>query len=242
MKSTSPTVLLVHGAFADGSSWNEVVAELQADGIPVRALAHPLRGLYADAAYVANAAAQVDGPVVLVGHSYGGMVITEGGAEAPNVIGLVYVAAFIPELGETLASINTRYPTTSTPPQLIEATYPGPVGGESHVELSISSATFPTAFAADLPIEVTRVAAATQRPPALACFEEAATRTAWRELPSWALVATADQMIHPDAQHDMAERAGATTISVDASHAVAQSQPRIVVDTIRQAVSTAVPA
>ncbi|MGH9271191.1 MAG: alpha/beta fold hydrolase [Ilumatobacteraceae bacterium] len=105
----------------------------------------------------------------------------------------------------------------------------------------MSAPTFPTAFAADLPIEVTRVAAATQRPPALACFEEAATRTAWRELPSW-VVATADQMIHPDAQQDMAQRAGATITSVDASHAVALSQPGVVADTIRRAISVAVPA
>jgi pimeloyl-ACP methyl ester carboxylesterase len=242
MTSNHPTVLLVHGAFADGSSWREVIAELQNDGIPVRALAHPLRGLYTDAAYVAHAAAEIDGPVVLVGHSYGGMVITEAAASAPNVVGLVYVAAFIPELGESLAGINARYPTTSAPPQLLETTFPGPSEGELQVELSVSPATFPTAFAADLPVEEARVAAATQRPPALACFGQAATRTAWRDLPSWAVVATADQMIHPDAQRDMAERAGAGTTSVDASHAVALSQPGVVTDAIRRALRVAVPA
>ena len=241
MNHNHPTVLLVHGAFADGSSWRGVVAELQADDIPVRALAHPLRGLYADAAYVARAAAEVDGPVLLVGHSYGGMVITEGAAAAPNVTGLVYIAAFIPELGENLTSINARYPTSADGP-LHEATAPGLDGDAAQVELSISAETFPTAFAADLPIEVARVAAATQRPPTVACFEQPATRTAWRELPSWAVIATTDQMIHPDAQRDMAERAGAASTSVAASHAVALSRPDVVADAIRRAASVTVPA
>lgn len=241
MNSTNPTVLLVHGAFADGSSWRGVVAELQADGIPVRALAHPLRGLYADAAYVAHAAARVDGPVLLVGHSYGGMVITEGAITAGNVTGLVYVAAFIPELGENLTGINARYPATPDAP-VIEASYPGPGGDAAQVELSISAETYPRAFARDVPIEVAHVAAATQRPPTVACFEQPATCTAWRELPSWAVIATEDQMIHPDAQLDMATRAGAATISVDASHAVALSRPDVVADAIRRAVRVTVPA
>jgi pimeloyl-ACP methyl ester carboxylesterase len=241
MNSIRPTVLLVHGAFADGSSWQGVVAELQADGIPVRALAPPLRGLYADAAYVAHAAAQVDGPVLLVGHSYGGMVITEGAATAANVTGLVYVAAFIPEVGESLTGISARYPATAGAP-VLEASYPGQDGGAPQVELSISAQTFPAAFAADLPVDVARVAAATQRPPAIACFEQPATRTAWRELPSWAVVATADQMIHPDAQHDMAARAGAAATDVEASHAVTLSQPGAVADAIRRAISVALPA
>ncbi len=241
MNNTRPTVLLVHGAFADGSSWRGVVAELQADGIPVRALAHPLRGLYADAAYVARLAGEVDGPVLLVGHSYGGMVITEGAAMAANVTGLVYVAAFIPELGESLTSINARYPATKDAP-VLEKSYPGPGGGAPQVELSVSAESFRRAFAADLPVEVARMAAATQRPPTVACFEQPATRTAWRELPSWAVVATADQMIHPDAQHEMAQRAGAATTSVDASHAVALSRPEAVTDAIRRALRVTVPA
>lgn len=241
MNSTRPTVLLVHGAFADGSSWRGVIAELQADGIPVRALAHPLRGLYADAAYVAHAAAQVDGPVLLVGHSYGGMVITECATTAGNVTGLVYVAAFIPDLGESLTSINARYPATPAAPE-VETSYPGPDGRADSVELAVSVETFPTAFAADLPIEEARVAAVTQRPPTVACFEQPTTRTAWRELPSWAVIATGDQMIHPDAQHDMATRAGAAATSVDASHAVALSRPDVVADAIRRAVRVTVPA
>lgn len=241
MNQTRPTVLLVHGAFADGSSWRGVVAELQDDGTPVRALAHPLRGLYADAAYIAHAATQIDGPVLLVGHSYGGMVITEGAAAAGNVTGLVYVAAFIPELGESLTSINARYPAAAAAP-VLEASSPGPDGGAAQVELSISAETFPAAFAADLPIELARVAGAVQRPPTVACFEQPATRTAWRELPSWAVIATADQMIHPDAQLDMAQRAGAATTGVDASHAVALSRPGVVADAIRRAVSVTVPA
>ena len=241
MNSIRPTVLLVHGAFADGSSWRGVIAELQTDGILVRALAHPLRGLYADAAYVARAAAQVDGPVLLVGHSYGGMVITEGAATAANVTGVVYVAAFIPEVGESLTGINARYPATAGAP-VLEASYPGPDGGAPQVELSISAETFPTAFAADLPIEEARVAAAPHRPPPVAGFEHPATPTAWRELPSWAVVATADQMIHPDAQLDMTQRAGAAVTSVHASHAVALSRPDIVADAIRRAISVTVPA
>ena len=240
MNRTHPTVLLVHGAFADGSSWRGVLTELQADGIPVRALAHPLRGLYADAAYVAHAAAQIDGPVLLVGHSYGGMVITEDAAAAGNVTGLVHVAAFTPEVGESLSSINARYPAGAGAP-VLEASSPGLNGGAEQVELSISAESFPVAFAADLPLEVARVAA-TQRPPTNPCFEQSATRTAWRELPAWAVVATADQMIHPDAQRDMADRAGATTTSVEASHAVALSQPRAVTDAIHRALRVTMPA
>jgi pimeloyl-ACP methyl ester carboxylesterase len=234
---SDPTIVLVHGAFADASSWNPVIAELQRDGRAVHALANPLRGLNGDAAYVASAVQHVDGPVVLVGHSYGGMVITQAAAGTPNVAGLVYVAAFIPEVGESIGDINAAYPQTGSPPDLQPATYPIAGQVEPGVELTISQETFPVSFAADLPIETTRVAAAAQRPPSVACFGEPATETAWRSIPSWALVATADQMIHPDAERAMAARAGATTVEVDASHAVALSQPRAVADVIRSAIA-----
>lgn len=242
MDNAPPTILLVHGAFADGSSWNPVIQELQGDGLAVRALAHPLRGLSSDAAYVAHATAAIDGPVLLVGHSYGGMVITDAAASASNVIGLVYVAAFIPEIGENIADINAAYPATAHPPELQPASYPVAGADETGIELYISEATFPASFAADMPLDVARVAAAAQRPPSARCFDERSTATAWRDLPSWAIVATADQMIHPDAERAMATRAGATILEVDASHAIALSRPSTVAGVIRAAIEAIAPA
>jgi pimeloyl-ACP methyl ester carboxylesterase len=238
MANPSVTVLLVHGAFADASTWRRVVQSLQADGTPVRAIANPLRGLSADARYVADVATQVDGPVLLVGHSYGGMVVTEAAGLMDGAVGLVYVAAFVPDIGDSVSSINEAYAPTECPPELLPSTYSIPGHDEPGVELSISEATFPTSFAGDLPLSTTRVAAVAQRPTSVACFAEPATHAAWRQLPSWAIVTTADQMIHPDAQRAMTTRSGSTVTLVDASHAVALSRPEAVADVIRTALAT----
>lgn len=176
--STTPTVLLVHGAFADAASWSGVIAELQRDGIPVIAPPNPLRGLASDAAYVASTAAQIDGPVILVGHSYGGALITVAGV-TENVVGLVYVAAYVLEEGESLGELQGRFPLSPLVSNLKQWTYPVP-GGEPATEVTIAEDAFPSVFAADVPAEVTRILAAAQRPLAAAAFEETASAAAWR--------------------------------------------------------------
>ncbi|MGV9557801.1 alpha/beta fold hydrolase [Streptomyces sp. NPDC003401] len=233
--STAPTVLLVHGAFADAAGWSGVVAELQHDGIPVIAPPNPLRGLASDAAYVASVAAQIDGPVILVGHSYGGALITVAGV-TENVVGLVYVAAYVPQEGESLGELQGRFPLSPLTGSLRQWTYPVP-GGEPAVEVTIAEDAFPAVFAADVPAEVTAVLAAAQRPLAAAAFEETAAAAAWRTKPSWALIAGADNAINPEVERFGAERAGATVVELDgASHAVAVSRPKEVADLIRAAV------
>ncbi|MGW2887250.1 alpha/beta fold hydrolase [Streptomyces griseoruber] len=233
--STTPTVVLIHGAFADATSWSGVITELQGHGISVIAPPNPLRGLASDAAYVASVAAQIDGPVVLVGHSYGGALITVAGV-TENVVGLVYVAAYALEEGESLGELQGRYPLSPLVSNLKEWTYPTP-GGESAVEVTIAEDAFPSVFAADVPAEVTKVLAAAQRPLAAAAFEEKAAAAAWHTKPSWALVAAADEAINPEVERFGAKRAGATVVELEgASHAVAVSRPKEVADLIRDAV------
>ncbi|MEU5634237.1 alpha/beta fold hydrolase [Streptomyces rishiriensis] len=233
--TTTPTVVLVHGAFADAGSWAGVMAELQGQGVPVIAPPNPLRGLASDAAYVASVAAQIDGPVILVGHSYGGALITVAGA-TENVVGLVYVAAYVLEEGESLGELQGRFPLSPLVSSLKEWTYPVP-GGEPAVEVTIAEDAFPSVFAADVPAGVTKILAAAQRPLAAAAFEETAAAAAWKTKPSWALVAGADEAINPEVERFGAKRAGATTVELDgASHAVAVSQPKAVADLILDAV------
>ncbi|MGW0510112.1 alpha/beta fold hydrolase [Streptomyces olivaceoviridis] len=233
--STTPTVVLVHGAFADAASWSGVIEELQSHGVPVIAPPNPLRGLASDAAYVASVASQIDGPVVLVGHSYGGALITVAGT-TENVVGLVYVAAYALDEGESLGELQGRFPLSPLVSNLKQWTYPVP-GGEPAVEVTIAEDAFPSVFAADVPAEVTKILAAAQRPLAAAAFEETASAAAWKTKPSWALVAGADNAINPEVERFGAKRAGATVVEIEgASHAVAVSQPKAVAELIRDAV------
>ncbi|GII57299.1 alpha/beta hydrolase [Planotetraspora thailandica] len=235
MTTSTPTVVLVHGAFADAASWAGVITELQSHGIPVVAPPNPLRGLASDAAYIASVASQIDGPVVLVGHSYGGAVITVAGV-TENVVGLVYVAAYVLEEGESLGELQGRFPASPLAANLKEATYPVE-GADPAAEVAITQEAFPTVFAADVPGEVTKVLAVTQRPLAVAAFWETASAVAWKTKPSWALVSGADQAINPEVERFGAKRAGATIVELGgASHAVAVSQPKEVADLIRDAV------
>lgn len=235
MTAPTPTVVLVHGAFADATSWSGVIEELQREGIPVVAPPNPLRGLAADAAYVASVAAQIDGPVVLVGHSYGGALITVAGV-TENVVGLVYVAAYVPEEGESLGELQGRFPLSPLVGSLKQWTYPVP-GGADAVEVTIAADAFPSVFAADVDPEVTKVLAVAQRPLAAAAFDEMAAAAAWRTRPSWALVAGADEAINPEVERFGAQRAGATVVELPgASHAVAVSRPEDVAALIRDAV------
>jgi len=231
---STPTVVLVHGAFTDASSWAGVIADLQATGIPVTAVANPLRGLATDAAYLTDVAAAIDGPVLLVGHSYGGVVVTRAGDQAGNVVGLVYVTAFALAVGESVLDVTGRFPDSLLGPALRPATFRTGDGQEA-VELYLRTDRFAAVFAADLPEHLTSVAAAAQRPIAAVAFEESSPGASWQTLPSWYVVATADQAIHPAAQRFMAQRAGADTIEADGSHAIALSQPAAVAGHIRAA-------
>ncbi|WP_228922772.1 alpha/beta fold hydrolase [Streptomyces sp. DH7] len=235
MSPTPPTVVLVHGAFADAAGWLGVIDELQRDGIAVLAVANPLRGLTCDAAYLASVVSQIDGPVVLVGHSYGGALITVAGT-ADHVVGLVYIAAYVLEEGESLSELQDRFPAPPLLRSLEQWTYPTD-GGETATEVSIVPAAYPSVFAADVSPSLARVLAASQRPLASAAFTEAASAAAWRTKPCWALVAEADQAINPDVERFGARRAGATTVELEgASHAVTVSRPSAVADLICEAV------
>jgi pimeloyl-ACP methyl ester carboxylesterase len=238
-----PTVVLVHGAFADASSWNGVIERLQAKGISVTAPANPLRGIAADSAYVAAVLGQIEGPVVAVGHSYGGAVITNAATVTTNVVGLVYVAAFAPEEGETLGAVEAASKDSVLNSALVPRTYPAADGG-SATEFSIDPAKARDAFAGDLSDGQAALIAATQRPVAEAAFSEPNGPPAWKHLPSWAIVATADRAAGTDVTRSMAERAGAKITVVDGSHVIMVSQPEAVANVILEAVAavTATPA
>jgi pimeloyl-ACP methyl ester carboxylesterase len=214
--SATPTVVLVHGAFADASSWNGVIERLQARGVEVTAPANPLRGIATDSAYLAGVFEETPGPVLAVGHSYGGAVITNAAAKAKNVVGLVYVAAFAPEEGEALGEAEAGSKDSVLMSALMPLHYPSN-GGEA-VEFAIKPESFHDAFAADLPAEETAVLAATQRPVAETAFSEPTGKPAWRDRPSWAVVATGDKAAGADVVRSMAKRAGATITEVEGSH------------------------
>jgi pimeloyl-ACP methyl ester carboxylesterase len=233
----SPTVVLVHGAFADASSWNGVIERLQAKGVEVTAPANPLRGVSIDSAYIAGVFEETPGPVLAVGHSYGGAVITNAAAKAKNVVGLVYVAAFATEDSETLGAVEENSKDSVLNSALVPLHYPKGNGGEPAVEFAIDPAKFHDAFAADLPAEQTAVMAATQRPAAELAFSEPGGPPAWKDRPSWAVVATGDKAAGADVIRSMAERAGAKITEVEGSHVIMVSQPQTVADVILEAVA-----
>ncbi|MEV7326149.1 alpha/beta hydrolase [Streptomyces sp. NPDC093970] len=233
-----PTVVLVHGAFADSSSWNGVVKRLQHDGYRVVAPANPLRGLASDADYLDSYLKSVKGPIVLAGHSYGGAVITQAAAGNPNVKALVYIAAFAPDKGESALELSDKYPGSTLGPTLDAVPFPLP-GGGTGTDLYIKADKFHDQFAADVPTPVTDLMAATQRPVASSALEEKATETAWKTIPSWDLITTNDKNIPPAAQRFMAKRAHSHTTEIAASHAVSVSRPGAVTRVIEQAARTA---
>jgi pimeloyl-ACP methyl ester carboxylesterase len=229
-----PTVVLVHGAFADASSWNGVIERLQQQGCTVVAPANPLRGVATDSAYLASVVNQLDGPVLLVGHSYGGAVITN--AAATGVVGLVFVAAFAPDEGERLGDVEASSKDSVLNSALVQRQYPTGQGTETATEFAIDPALFREAFAADLPTEQTAVMAATQRPVAATAFTDVSGPPAWKMLPSWAVVATGDKAAGSDVIRSMAQRAGADILEVEGSHVIMISQPQVVADLILKAV------
>jgi pimeloyl-ACP methyl ester carboxylesterase len=236
--NSRPTVALVHGAFADSSGWNDVVEQLQAAGIAVQAISNPLRGITEDTAYVASALQQIPGPVVAVGHSYGGAIITNAASRAENVVGLVYVAAFAPDEGEILSDIEGDSKDSILNSALLQVQYPTGKGTGTAVEFAIDPAKFHDAFAADLSPRQAAVMAATQRPVAAAAFTESNGSPAWKNLPSWAVVATGDKAAGSDVVRSMAQRAGATITEVEGSHVIMISQPQVVTDVIREAIDS----
>ena len=236
--STAPTVALVHGAFADSSGWNDVVRQLRAAGVKVQAISNPLRGIASDSAYVASALRQIPGQVLAVGHSYGGAIISNAATQVDNVVGLVYVAAFAPDEGEALQDIEADSKDSVLNSALLQLDYPTGQGSETAVEFAIDPAKFHDAFAADVPEEEAAVMAATQRPVSSFGFVEPNGAPAWKNLPSWAVVATGDKAAGSDVVRRMAERAGATITEVEASHVVMVSQPQAVTDVIRQALES----
>ena len=231
-----PTVVLVHGAFADASSWNGVIQRLQQQGCTVVAPANPLRGLSVDSAYIASVVNQLDGPVLLVGHSYGGAVITNAATTATGVVGLIFIAAFAPDEGERLGDVEGGSKDSILNTALVQRQYPTGQDSETAVEFAINPTRFREAFAADLPAEQTAVMAATQRPVAASAFTDASGPPAWKTLPSWAVVATGDKAAGSDVVRSMAQRAGADIVEVEGSHVIMVSQPQAVTNLILKAV------
>jgi pimeloyl-ACP methyl ester carboxylesterase len=229
------TVVLVHGAFADASSWNGVAELLQADGVKVMAPANPLRGIAFDSAYLASVFAQIPGPVLAVGHSYGGAVMSNAATNAKNVVGLVYIAAFAPDKNEILGVRVGDSKDSVLNDALVQLQYPTAKGKETATEFAINPEKFREAFAKDLPEKQTALMAATQRPVAEAAFSEANGQPAWKNLPCWTVVATGDTAAGADVIRSMAERAGSEITEVEGSHVIMISQPQAVTDVILKA-------
>jgi pimeloyl-ACP methyl ester carboxylesterase len=222
-------IVLVHGAFADGSSWNQVIRLLQGKDYNVTAVQQPLTSLEEDVAITRHILSMQQGSTILVGHSYGGLIITVAGNE-PNVSGLVYIAAYAPDEGESLNDLKSKF---------------APAPGAAHVRpddqgyVWIERSAFPEFFAGDVDVEEARVMAAVQMPWKIP-VSKMISHPAWRSRPCWYQISERDKMINPELQRSMAKRIGATTISLDASHASAVSHPRDVADLIMEATNAAV--
>ena len=235
-RATVPlTVVLVHGAFADSSSWAGVIERLHAKGVQVVAVANPLRGISIDSAYVASVFQQISGPVLAVGHSYGGAVISNAATRAENVVGLVYVAAFAPDEGEKLGEVEAASKDSVLNSALVPHQYP--TGNGAATEFSIDPAKAREAFAGDVPAEQAALIGTIQRPVSELGFSEPSGAPAWKKLPSWAVVATGDRAAGTDVVRAHAERAGATITEVDGSHVIMVSQPQVVTEVIESAMA-----
>jgi pimeloyl-ACP methyl ester carboxylesterase len=232
------TVVLVHGAFADASSWNGVIERLQSRGVPVVAVANPLRGISADSSYLASVLEQTPGPIIAVGHSYGGAVISNAATGNDSVVGLVFVAAFVPDEGENLGEAGAQSKDSVLGTALVPRQYPTDDGG-SATEFFIDPAKVRDAFAGDLSDQQAALIAATQRPVSELGFSESNGPPAWKHVPSWAVVATGDKAAGADLVRSMAERANATITEVEGSHVIMISQPDAVARVILEAVSSA---
>jgi pimeloyl-ACP methyl ester carboxylesterase len=236
-KTTKPTIVLVHGAFADASGWNAVTENLQDDGYSVLAPPNPLRGVSADAAYMKSFLGQIKGPIVLVGHSYGGMVITNAATGNANVKALVYIAAFAPAQGDTVLSLSGMAPGAMLGPDTLDIfNFPNPDGTIGQ-EGSIKPSAFREVFAADLPKKLTAVMAVSQRPASLVALGEPSGPPAWANIPSYYMVASKDNAIGAANERIMAKRIKAKTVEIKgASHVVFISHPKETTELILRAV------
>jgi pimeloyl-ACP methyl ester carboxylesterase len=239
-RSRAPTIVLVHGAFADASSWNAVIAKLLAEGYPVIAVANPLRSLSGDSAYVSGILKTIPGPVILVGHSYGGSVISNAAVGNDNVKALVFVAAFAPEPGESALALSGKFPGATLGAALAP---PVPLASGGN-DLYVKQSEFRGPFAADLPVAAAKLAAATQRPATDIALGEPSRESAWKTLPSWFIYGSADNAIPAAAHAFMADRAKARRVQAikGASHVVMISHPAEVAKMIREAATAATAA
>ena len=228
--TSRPNIVLCHGAWADGSSWSSVIERLQADGYHVTAPQFPLTALAADVARLREVLALQDGPVIVAGHSYGGQIMTALGADAPNVAGLVYIAAFALDQGESLGAALSQGPVTPALAHMI-------TDGQGFAWLSEDD--FTGHFAADVEPVRARAMYAVQQPLAMSAFGEAMGVPAWKTLPSWYLVATNDEALPPDAERAFARRMGATTVEIPSSHVAMVSHPDEVTQLIKAAAGAA---
>lgn len=228
-----PTIVLVHGAFADASSWTAEVQQLQARGYTVDVPANPLRGVSYDSAYLRGILASIKGPIVLAGHSYGGTVITNAATGNPNVKALVYVSAFAPDAGETIQGLGEKVPGGEVgPTTLALRNYPGP-DGQPVTEATVKPSLFPEIVAGDLPLPLAKALAAEQRPAALAVLGEPSGEPAWKSIRSWAILGTKDRTIGTPLLRFMAKRARSKTTLVEgASHLMLATHPEAVTKVI----------
>jgi pimeloyl-ACP methyl ester carboxylesterase len=237
MMSTRPTAVLVHGAFADASGFAGVIRHLQAQGVPVRAPMNPLRGLASDAEAIRRYATTIEGPVVLVGHSYGGAVVSQTASLVKDVRALVFLSAFALDEGETCASVMEPFPASMLASTNVASPFdaPGAVGGP---DLYIKIEQFRETFCADLSEDIAGPMALSQRPLAVAAFTEPASAVGWRDLPNWYLVSEHDNAIPPDCERFMAQRMNAVTESVDGSHAAFIAAPEVASGLILKALAS----
>jgi pimeloyl-ACP methyl ester carboxylesterase len=235
LHDAKPTVVLVHGAWADGSSWNKVVSELQDHGYTVRVPPNPLRSLPGDSATVRSFLSTIPGPIVLVGHSYGGAVITNAATNNPEVKALVYVDAFVPDAGETVLPLAGPDSALAVDPTSVFDFVPYPGAGPGDFDLYLKQNVFLNAFANGVPTREALALYATQRPLALSVGSEPSGEPAWKTIPSWYLLGNRDLIIPPSAQQFMAERAGSTIVQVKAGHLSLISDPHAVTRLIEQA-------
>ena len=238
--SVKPTIVLVHGAWADASSWNGEVERLQRDGYVVRAIANPLRGLSSDSAYVASFLATISGPIVLVGHSYGGAVITNAAAGNRNVKELVYVDAAAPAVGETVGQLSGKTSALDAAPDTLFDSVPYPNAPAGDTDLYLKESVFLQSFAQDLPTATAKALWASQRPAAMSAFTTPSAAAAWQTIPSWYVIGTADKIITPQSELFMAHRAHAHIRLVPGgSHLTLISHPQEVTEQILTAVQAA---